>query len=342
MSSTLYQSLLVCRGFQKQNLDGTSEYKDPHTICGLLEIALKCCNPLNYPKVVGSSRTDKGVHALCNTVHVDLEGDFKNINSFSIAKTANVFFAYNDHDIRILKVQQVADDFHCRHKACGRKYLYRLAFPKPGAPFYEKTVIPYPVSEFKRCLFLQEDTFNVEAVKSACGLFLGEKDFRSFSSKSRDDREINTIRSLDTLELTPGRPMVHQDSLTEQYDFWDITCSSRSFLYHQVRRMVSSLLAYGQGRIKIADLQRMFDEPSEESWSVTGALVSSEGLFLTEIWYKAEDLAFSEQTHRQEALLHQLQEETHQILEKLKLPDTTILEKIKLRERLLEIKKTIF
>lgn len=106
--------------------------------------------------------------------------------------------------------------------------------------------------------------------------------------------------------------------------------------------MVSSLLAYGQGRIKIADLQRMFDEPSEESWSVTGALVSSEGLFLTEIWYKAEDLAFSEQTHRQEALLHQLQEETHQILEKLKHPDTTILEKIKLRERLLEIKKNTF
>ncbi|XP_046679261.1 tRNA pseudouridine synthase-like 1 [Homalodisca vitripennis] len=335
----------VCNflGFQKQNVSGKPTYDDPHTICGLLEIALKGCEPLNHPTIIPSSRTDKGVHALCNTVHVDLDGDPRKICSRSIHLHLNRFFTFNDHDIRILRVQQVPDQFHSRHQAYERQYLYRLAVPRAGALWRQRPLVPSPLTEHNRCCFLQDSTFDSEAIKAACGIFVGVKDFGALCSKSREKlgRNVTTVRDIRSLELSPSAPFIPNRQLTEDYTFWQFSCIGKSFLYHQVRRMVSALVTYGQGRVDLADIQRLIDKPVQDSWTPVYQTLGACGLYLVDVLYHAEDLSYNEELTAEQRKVQALEEEAAQIMKQLTEFDGTVMDKINLKTRLIKIKNSL-
>uniref|UniRef100_A0A1B6MLZ7 tRNA pseudouridine synthase n=2 Tax=Graphocephala atropunctata TaxID=36148 RepID=A0A1B6MLZ7_9HEMI len=331
------------RGLQKQNINGDPKFDDSHTICGLLEIALKGCEPLNHPYVIPSSRTDKGVHALCNTVHVDLDGDPQKICSRSIHLHLNRFFTFNDHDIRILKVQQVPEEFHSRHLAYERQYLFRLAVPRIGVPWRQRLMVPAPLTEHNRCCFLQDPNFDSEAIKAACDIFVGVKDFGALCSKSRQrsGKVVTTVREVRSLDLAPGAPFVPSRQLSEDYTFWQFSCVGKSFLYHQVRRMVSALITYGQGRVGLPDIQRLIDEPVPDSWSPIYQTVGAQGLFLVDVLYRAEDLACNEELTAHQRKVKLLEEDAARIQHELIAFDGTVMDKINLKTRLLQIKKSL-
>lgn len=90
----------------------------------------------------------------------------------------------------------------------------------------------------KKCYYVfRVSTFDAEAVKAACSIFVGHKDFTALCSKSinRDGTEKSSIREVRSLELVKAEPFISNTTLSEEFDFWHFTCSARSFLYHQVQ-----------------------------------------------------------------------------------------------------------
>jgi tRNA U38,U39,U40 pseudouridine synthase TruA len=94
------------------------------------------------------------------------------------------------------------------------------------------------------CLFLvmlllarNADKFDVSLLKAAAALFPGTRDFRTFMGRrARSQPDISTIREMYKLDVTPGTPLLGAEycSSCSHYNFWDITCQARSFLYRQV------------------------------------------------------------------------------------------------------------
>lgn len=84
--------------------------------------------------------------------------------------------------------------------------------------------------------FLRNSDFDAEAISDACNIFVGIKDFKALSKKSRhsNGREVSTIRHIESLKLEPASPLLPNSQLAEEYDFWHFQCSGTSFVYHQV------------------------------------------------------------------------------------------------------------
>ncbi|KFM79451.1 tRNA pseudouridine synthase-like 1, partial [Stegodyphus mimosarum] len=127
------------------------------TIQGIIESALKSLNPSNIPLSSFASRTDKGVHALVNTFHVDLVHNIpgKVFKPHVVTKHLNSYLKNNNHEILVTSTCVVPNIFHARHNAKWRCYIYRLAILKPeiNAGFSSKgTYEEYlPISEVNRC-----------------------------------------------------------------------------------------------------------------------------------------------------------------------------------------------
>lgn len=81
------------------------------------------------------------------------------------------------------------------------------------------------------------DKFDVSLLKDAAALFPGTRDFRTFMGcGARIPSDISTVKELYRLDITPGTPLLgaQYSSSCSHYNFWDITCKARSFLYRQV------------------------------------------------------------------------------------------------------------
>lgn len=78
--------------------------------------------------------------------------------------------------------------------------------------------------------------FDIEKVKAATRLFLGKKNFETFSGKNRTGRELRYERHLNELKIEDGEPLMSIDPLSKNFHYWNVVCSSRSFLYNQVKQ----------------------------------------------------------------------------------------------------------
>ncbi|KAF4523799.1 hypothetical protein B566_EDAN013357 [Ephemera danica] len=284
-------------GIQKQLAKGVPV--DPETsIQGLLELCLKKFKPLNEPKVVISSRTDQGVHALKTTVHVDLEKPNESIyHPQWLMHGLNSTFEKLNADIRIQKIQIVPEEFHARFSAKSRTYLYRFAVRRKDSDLTLDSGLgfssPIPMSEWRRCYFVQKPEFDASLLPEVTRLFVGIHDFRTFMGRpNQQPKDKDTVKEILQLEITPGSPLlpVNIELLSQHYEYWNVICKGRSFLYRQVRRIVGVLIAVGLGKLQVTDVQRMIDEPSPSSWSNGAAVTPAYGLYLLDVEYDPVDL----------------------------------------------------
>ncbi|PSN46528.1 hypothetical protein C0J52_14826 [Blattella germanica] len=172
------------RGVQKQAVSAEPSKLDAETIQGILEICSKRFNPANEPTVCVSSRTDKGVHALRSSAHVDLIR-----KSNLIYEPAYLAAGYNKQLAKL--------DLDLRH--------------------------------------MQQ--FNISALKDAALLFPGSRDFRTFmGSKARLPEEVSTVKEMYSLDIVTGSPLLSPKYCPSAayYDYWDVVCHAKSFLYRQV------------------------------------------------------------------------------------------------------------
>jgi tRNA pseudouridine38-40 synthase len=166
-------------------------------------------------RTVCAGRTDTGVHALNQVVHLDTEVERE---PFSWVRGSN---RYLPSDIAVQWCQPVDERFHARNAARGRRYAYLLL---------ESAVRPAIEQGAAGWVFRPLDG---DAMRAAAALLLGEHDFSAFrAAECQAASPIKTLRRLD----------IHRRGA-----YWRFEFDASAFLHHMVRNLMGCLIAVGQG-----------------------------------------------------------------------------------------------
>jgi tRNA pseudouridine38-40 synthase len=206
--------------------------------------------------VQGAGRTDTGVHATGQVGHVDIARP-------SYAET--VMKALNAHlkpaPVAVLAAEAVADDFHARFSATGRRYLYRILC-RPAPPALARGRVWWvPVA------------LDAAAMQAGAARLVGHHDFSSF--RAAECQAASPVKTLDELRVEiaadgPGGTELH------------VHAAARSFLHHQVRNMVGTLKLVGQGKWSPDDVAEALAAKDRRA---AGPTAPAEGLYLTKVEY---------------------------------------------------------
>ncbi|XP_064611510.1 tRNA pseudouridine synthase-like 1 [Liolophura sinensis] len=280
------------RGLQMQVESG--KLKNIPTILGALNAALQHLNPANEVKITTSSRTDAGVHALSNTVHVDLQHREPKTEFSPLLVTAvvNQRLFQDDNDIRILQTRLVRPSFHGRFHALARHYMYRFCLLRNPVEIHWAT--PHSAFENNRSIVVV-DPLDVNRLHEAAKIFSGTHDFSAYTNpRVLRASHINPVKTVN-VGVKRGEVILqqYQGCLGQGVDLWEIHVSSRSFLYKQVRRMVGAMLQYAQGNIDRDFLLSTLNQPSGKMCNfLHRKSAPAYGLYLKSVEYNPSDLEY--------------------------------------------------
>lgn len=203
--------------------------------------------------IQGSGRTDAGVHALYQVAHLDVK---------TMLAPEIIRMKFNDElpaDISILEVEKTHPNFHARHDAKSRSYLYQISKRRTafGKPF----------------VWWIKDQLNFEKMNKASKLFVGMHDYISFADQ--DDLEKST------------KVLIEDVQLKEEGDLILIRIIGSHFLWKMVRRMVGVLVEIGRGKLTEKDLKYFLEHKSPTPAKYTAP---PSGLFLEQVTYESEKM----------------------------------------------------
>jgi len=202
-------------------------------------------------RVHAAGRTDSGVHATGQVVHVDLE---RNWPPEVVRNALNAHLV--PQPIAVLDAALVSTDFHARFSARERRYLYRI-LARRGPPALEAG----KVWHIRKPL-------DAAAMHEAAQRLLGTHDFTTFRDIACQAR--SPIKTLDVARV---------EQLGEEVR---LVFTARSFLHRQVRSMTGSLVEVGLGRWSADDLVSALEAKDR---AACGAVAPAAGLYLTEVIY---------------------------------------------------------
>jgi tRNA pseudouridine38-40 synthase len=162
-----------------------------------------------------AGRTDAGVHALNQVVHLDAPVQRE---PFSWVRGTN---RHLPPDIAVQWCRAVAPDFHARNSARGRRYIYRLVV-SPVRPSVESGLVGWTFREL-----------DGDAMRAAARLLIGEHDFSSF-------------RAAECQAASPVKRL-HSIAISQRGACWRFDFDGVAFLHHMVRNIMGCLVAVGQG-----------------------------------------------------------------------------------------------
>ena len=241
---------LIKFSYDGTNYNGFQTQPGLNTIQEKLENALTNINNGKKTNIVATGRTDKGVHALCQYAHADVEVD---INEYKLKRAMN---SNLPDDIHVIETKIVPDDFHARYCVKSKEYKYYINLGE------------YNPLE-RNYAFQYNYTLNVEKMKEAIKVFLGTHDFRAFVTESKEKE--NCVRTI-----------VYANVEQEQ-DKIIITFQGDGFLRYQVRNMVGILIRVGENKISTEDVERILESKDR---TTTGKTAPPEGLYLTKVSYE--------------------------------------------------------
>jgi len=201
--------------------------------------------------VHGAGRTDAGVHALGQAAHVDLARDWRP-DRVRDALNARL----RPHPVAVVAVEKAADSFHARFSAKRRHYLYRIVNRRADLTLERNRAwrVPRPL--------------DAAAMHAAAQRLIGRHDFTTF--RAAECQAKSPVKTLDRLDVARDGEEVH------------VHASARSFLHHQVRSMVGSLVVVGEGKWSADDLAAAL---AARSRADCGPVAPPEGLYLVGVDY---------------------------------------------------------
>ena len=230
---------------------------DDRTVQGALQEALGqiAREPV---KVYGASRTDSGVHALGQVATFRWSG---NPDLEKLRRSLSQMLAPR---ARILSLEPVAEDFHARHSAQGKRYAYVVDSGTEPDPFTARYAwhVPYAL--------------DMSVLAAQAARLVGEHDFAGFGSATVEPVE-NTVRVLESIRVIPG-PVVGS---SEAGKHWHIEYSGTAFLYKMVRNMTGTLVDIARGYHPPERIDKLFASPGP----YRGYTAPAHGLFLLEVNY---------------------------------------------------------
>ncbi len=238
----------------KFSYDGSAYYgfqtqKEKETIQEKLEEALTKVNNNKKTAIIATGRTDKGVHAVAQYGHADIDVKITEVK-LKRALNSNL-----PNDIHIIETKVVDDNFHARYQVKRKTYKYIINTGEYN-PLERNYVFQYNYS------------LNVEEMKKAIEYFKGQHDFRAFATDNKEKE--NCIRTITKVSIKKEKEKII------------ITFQGDGFLRYQVRNMVGILLRVGQEKISPETVEKILESKDRTK---SGKTAPAEGLYLVDVKY---------------------------------------------------------
>ena len=243
-----YQILIEYVG---TNFRGWQVQKKGKTIQGLIQEKISELLKESI-SLLGSGRTDAGVHAIEQSAHFDCRIQIKNFDRF--LKSLNHFL--NKEGITILKVKKKNTDFHARFSAKMRVYNY-IIINRLSGPVLEKNRGWHIIKEL-----------DLEIMKKGAKKLIGTKDFSTFRASSC--RAKSPIKTMKEIKIRSSKNRI------------EIEFRSQSFLQQQVRSMVGCLKYLGEKKWSLKKFEKVIRSKKR---TLCAPPAPPEGLYLMRVIY---------------------------------------------------------
>lgn len=200
--------------------------------------------------IVGSGRTDTGVHAKSQVAHFDVNKEVDNDFIYRVN-------AFLPQDISINSVNQVVDNSHARFDAISREYIYKIhdlksPFVDGLSTFYNKKI-------------------NMDLINEACSIIMKNSDFQTFSKVKTEVKNFNCI--------------ISHASIRRKNNFYLFKFCANRFLRGMVRALVGTLLQLNEGKINLKEFKLIFEKKNRE---YAGPSAPPYGLYLNKVNYNSD------------------------------------------------------
>ena len=203
-----------------------------------------------------AGRTDRGVHATGQVIHVDLA---KNWAPFRLQEALNAWLR-DLGPVSVREVEAVPDSFHARFSAQARGYLFRMVDRRPPLTL-----------ELGRVWRVSQDQ-DVDRMQEAANYLLGTHDFTTF--RDADCQAKSPVKTLSRFELRRVEGVFGPEIQAR--------VQARSFLHRQVRSMMGTLSEVGRGKWSPEDVRDALEARDRKR---CGPVAPSDGLYLTDVFY---------------------------------------------------------
>lgn len=242
---------------------GWQRQADVPTVQQHIEEALyKFCQQKIILHVAG--RTDAGVHALGQVAHFDLDYGDRPLEGYDLVKALNAHL--RPEKIAVIAAEKTGEEFHARHSAVNKLYRYHIV-QRTG----------FLALDRGRCWHIRRP-LNVGAMHEAAQILLGQHDFTTF--RDSECQAASPVKTLDRLDVTERPYDAHGGRAII------IEGEAKSFLHHQMRNMVGSLVLVGEGKWTKADLKQALEAQDRKSG---GPTAPPDGLYLVRVDYTCDE-----------------------------------------------------
>lgn len=207
-------------GWQKQS--------NVHTVQEEIESALIVLNKGNRIAVTGAGRTDSGVHASGQVAHFDFDTDMPSCD-LKDALNGNM-----NKSVRINSCGVIQPDFHARHSASARHYVY---------------VCRTDENILDSGMVWQTGNLDLEMLNKAASITIGEHDFTSFSKQNPEIENRNCS--------------VSHSVWLQRNGIVNYEVTANRFLHHMVRYLVGTMVEISRGKFTLEDFENLLKHPKE-------------------------------------------------------------------------------
>ena len=202
-------------------------------------------------EVIGSGRTDAGVHAFGQVAN------FYVSEHFEAQEILAYLNQYLPMDIAVVDIEEVDDRFHARFHAVEKTYMYRIHTSAIPNVFERKYMYNYI------------ELLNTEAMREAAKLLIGTHDFMSFCGNKKMKK--STVRTIIAIDIE------------EKDDEIKISYTGDGFLQQMIRIMTGTLIEVGNGTKQPNDIVAILERKDRQC---AGYTVPAEGLILKQVKYE--------------------------------------------------------
>ncbi len=236
--------------YEGTDFHGWQKQKRRRTVQGVLESALEELTGKQV-KVVGSGRTDAGVHARGQVAGFSLA------TRLSPEELKRALNAHLPRDVVVRSLKQAPRSFHPQYAATRKHYRYRLLVGKERSPLRRR--------------FVQVVSYECDLarMRQAARYLVGRHDFRAFTSAANS--QDNTVRQLLRLDVRRVKDELWMDFVAD------------GFLYNMVRAMVGTLLGVGRGKLSPTEIRKILNSRDR---SRAGPTAPAKGLCLMRVMYQ--------------------------------------------------------
>ena len=225
--------------------------KNAITVQATIKKALEDIVKTNNVNVIGSGRTDSGVHSVGQVCSVKLKTNMTNIQ---LLKALNSKLPNN---IRVSLSEIVDDKFNARFSAVDREYIYKIK--KESSPFDYKYYWNYPYD------------YDINILNNCAKIVIEQNNFYNFCKPSPEIKNYNCTINYSQWEI-------ENDILIYQIN-------ANRFLHHMVRMLVGTMLEVSRGKISKVDFLNLFNQNLNKNMILTAP---SKGLYLFKVKYENE------------------------------------------------------